>query len=179
MKSSIYNKRGLNMNTEIPNSPLYGDVPTSVVLKNAPLKGVIFQVRFPRIAKIFDEQFIADFQEQIRPDYPNFHREIVSGVDVNIVGDKIQQMDRSDVIWRFFDASDIFRISLFADSISIETTEYTTRADLLEKFEVILGFLNSTISPNFATRLGVRYVNQISDPKIMLGLDKMFTTRVT
>ena len=46
--------------------PLFGEVPDRVLLSGAPLVRVLGQVKFPRIAKIAEESYIANFQEAIR-----------------------------------------------------------------------------------------------------------------
>jgi len=52
--------------------PLFGEVPERVLLSSAPLVRVLGQVKFPRIAKIAEESYIANFQEAIRGEYPHF-----------------------------------------------------------------------------------------------------------
>ena len=56
-----------------PNNPFVGPVPPTVHLPNSPLTSVLVQVKFPEILSIAKTEFIADFQESIRADYP-LHR---------------------------------------------------------------------------------------------------------
>ena len=61
--------------SDVEIDPLFGDEPDRVHLERAPLVRVLAQVRFPKILKISDDTHIADFQEQIRRDYPLFAKD--------------------------------------------------------------------------------------------------------
>ena len=41
--------------------PLFGEIPERVLLSDAPLVRVLGQVRFPKIVKIGEESYIAEF----------------------------------------------------------------------------------------------------------------------
>lgn len=56
-------------------SPLSGPPPVEVPLNAPPIVRVIAQVRFPLIASIEKQEFIAQFQEAIRRDYPVLRQE--------------------------------------------------------------------------------------------------------
>ena len=69
------------------------------------------------------------------------------------------------VVWRFFDLKRINRVSLAADAITLETAQYASREDFLERFKSVLEALSSTISPTTRSRVGVRYVHRIQEER--------------
>ena len=52
-------------------SPFFGAVPPTVQLPNTPLTGVVVQISFHEVRSIATAEFIANFQEHIRADYPS------------------------------------------------------------------------------------------------------------
>jgi uncharacterized protein (TIGR04255 family) len=144
--------------------PLFGEVPDRVLLSNAPLVRVLGQVKFPRISKIAEENYIADFQEAIRDEYPHFQSDTIQGVDIVIDGNEVKHRQVTTVVWRFFDARRVLRVSLGPDAITLETASYVSRDDFLSRFEFILGKLVETIRPKLVQRVGFRYVDRLQDP---------------
>ncbi|RRH76581.1 TIGR04255 family protein [Falsigemmobacter faecalis] len=150
--------------------PLSGPIPDRVHLPSSPLVRVLAQVKFTRIAKISDERYISDFQEAIRADLPHFEADTVHNLDIQINGAEITPRQATTVVWRFFDPSRIHRLTLAPDALTLETTAYTTRQDFLGQFSAYLSCLADTIRPSLIDRLGVRYVDRISDPKDLSNL---------
>lgn len=144
--------------------PLFGEVPDRVLLSNAPLVRVLGQVKFPRISKIAEESYIADFQEAIRDEYPHFQSDTIQGVDIVVNGNEVKPRQVTTVIWRFFDARKVLRVSLGPDAITLETASYVSRDDFLSRFEFILGKLVETIRPSLVQRVGFRYFDRLQDP---------------
>lgn len=103
--------------------PLFGAVPDSVPLSNAPLVRVLAQVRFTKVAKIGDENYIADFQEAIRQEYPHFHADKVRSVELIVNDGGIAHKEVESIVWRFFDPQKTIRVSLNTDAISLETSQ--------------------------------------------------------
>lgn len=143
--------------------PLFGEVPDRVLLSNAPLVRVLGQVKFPRIAKIVEESYIADFQEAIRDEYPHFHGDTIQGVDIVINGNEVKPRQVTTIIWRFFDAGKVLRVSLGPDAITLETASYVSRDDFLSRIKFILEKLVETIRPSLVQRVGFRYVDRLQD----------------
>lgn len=143
--------------------PLFGEVPDRVLLSNAPLVRVLGQVKFPRIAKIAEESYIADFQEAIRGEYPHFQGEAIQGLEIFVVGNEVKQRAVPSFMWRFFDAQRLVRVSLAADAITLETAAYVSRDDFLARFEFLLSKLVETVRPSLVQRVGFRYVDRLGD----------------
>ncbi len=135
-----------------------------MLLDNAPLVRVLGQVKFPRIAKIAEESYIADFQGAIRGEYPHFMNETIHGLDIVLAGNEMKQRPITSVIWRFFDSSEVIRVSLMPDAIALETAAYVSRMDFLSRFELILEKLVMTVRPSLVERVGFRYVDRLLDP---------------
>ena len=145
--------------------PLFGEVPERVLLENAPLVRTLGQVTFPKIVKISEENYIGDFQEAMRGDYPHLQCDNMQAIEVNAGSAGLQHRATEIVVWRFFDLERINRVSLAADAITLETAQYASREDFLERFKSVLDALSSTISPTTRSRVGVRYVHRIQEER--------------
>lgn len=153
--------------------PLYGDVPTRVLLHNAPLVRVLAQVRFTKVAKIGDEKYIADFQEAIRKEYPHFQADKVRNVELLVSDGGIEHNEVEATVWRFFDTTKTIRVSLNTESISLEASKYISRQDFLDRLNAILQSLCDTIIPPLVSRVGFRYVNRLTDQNNLASLSKL------
>ncbi len=140
-------------------NPLVGGPPAEVTLRKAPLVRVISQIRFPSIASLEKSSFIAPFQENIRHDYPIMRPEVSQGLFIeNGIAEP-----RSNTIWRFFDQKEIWRASLGQNFLAIETKEYTSRKDFLDRLLKLLTAFNTQIGTEIVDRLGVRYVDRVTE----------------
>ena len=138
-------------------NPFVGPVPKTVSLPNTPLTGVLVQVRFPEVLSIAKTEFIANFQERIRVDYP-LH-ELKRDLFLELNNDGIRKGVTQN--WQFLDKSKQWRISLTSSFVSLETRVYQSRLDFIERTDTIMHALSATIKPSMTTRIGVRYVDQI------------------
>ncbi len=139
--------------------PIMGDPPREVPLGNAPLLRAIAQVRFPPITGIQNPDFIASFQEAIRPDYPVLRGEQVHRI---IFAAGSQAQAAPSTIWRFHDISQGWRVSLGSDFLALETTKYVSRIDFLERFGLLIRSLEDRFHPAMVDRLGIRYIDRVS-----------------
>lgn len=146
------------MITQLP-PPLGGPAPLEVPLAKAPLVRVIAQVRFAPILKIRDPGTVACFQETIRASYPILEEERVRHIAVGPTG---TPEIKDEVIWRFGDRSRAWRVSLARDFVSLETTRYENRQDLLDRLRVVLTGIEQTLDPQEAQRLGIRYIDRLT-----------------
>lgn len=140
-------------------SPLTGPPPAEVPLSDAPLVRVIAQVRFPLIAAIEGRELVAPFQEAIRKAYPVLRPEQSRNV---VFGPNGVMDTRSNTLWRFHHPDSAWRLTLAPDFIALETTDYTSRDDFMERLRVVLSALKERIDPQVVDRIGVRYVDRIS-----------------
>lgn len=139
-------------------TPLMGPPPLEVPLENAPLVRVIAQVRFPLLASVDNQDFIAPFQEAIRKDYPALRPEQGRGV---VLGPQGVVDTRINNVWRFLDSEGVWRVSLTSDFLALETTKYISRDDFLRRLEQVLAALRDHLNPQVIDRLGVRYIDRV------------------
>ncbi len=153
------------MTTTLPR-PMSGPSPAEVPLPHAPLVRVIAQVRFPTVLSIRNPDQVATFQEKVRSAYPILNQEQVRRVVLNTGQPASDPKIQEDVVWRFHDRDRKWRISLTADFVALETTSYTNRRDFLERLRSILEAVKTTVNPEEAFRLGVRYIDRITGPAL-------------
>jgi uncharacterized protein (TIGR04255 family) len=139
---------------------------------------VLGQVKFPRIAKIAEESYIANFQEAIRGEYPHFQSDTIQGVDIVIIGNEVRPRQLTTTVWRFFDARKVLRVSLGADAITLETASYVSRVDFLSRLEFILAKLVETIRPALVERVGFRYVDRLDNPSDLDALSDLINAEL-
>jgi len=139
--------------------PLSGLPPTEVPLQDPPIVRVIAQVRFPTILAIGNPSKIADFQERIRETYPILNEEEVQRI-VEIPG-SVPKI-RGESVWRFQDRDRQWRASLATGFLALETTRYESRRDFMDRLRKLLDALESTLRPQEASRLGVRYIDRMA-----------------
>jgi uncharacterized protein (TIGR04255 family) len=140
-------------------NPLTGPSPKEVPLHNAPLVRVIGQARFPLIAALGQQDSIAPFQAAIGTEYPVLRREQTQGLVIGPVG--IAQSPQQ-IAWRFHSRDEHWRVSVAADFIALETTEYVSRKDFLRRLEAVLQAADLHIKPSQIDRLGLRYIDRIT-----------------
>jgi uncharacterized protein (TIGR04255 family) len=139
-------------------NPLIALPPKEVPLKEAPLVRVIAQVRFPSILSIGEASFVAAFQEQIRGQYPVLQPEQTRSF---VFGPQGLEPAAPTMVWRFIDKTEKWRISLTSNFVTLETTDYLSRADFLQRFQEILVAIDTHIKPQVFERLGLRYIARL------------------
>ncbi len=143
--------------SNLADDPFFGPAPDTLPLKSAPLASVLVQVNFTEVFNIANQAYIANFQDRIRSDYP------ISQQDQGITMQMTQTGPQPTAVpnWRFIDADKHWRVTLTTNFFSLESREYTSRPDFVERVYKIATALNDTIAPNLVTRIGVRYINRV------------------
>lgn len=148
----------------VPPNPLSGPPPTEIPLAHAPLVRVIAQVRFPTILKIRKPDSVADFQETIRSVYPILEKEQVKKVTVQDTGGAPSVEE--EVIWRFHDKERNWRVSLGTGFIALEAFRYDSRKDFLTRLKAVLVGIETSLQPQEAIRIGIRYIDRIDNDNV-------------
>lgn len=143
--------------------PLVAPPPAEIPLKDAPLVRVIAQLRFPEILSVEQREFVAPFQEAIRSAYPLLRQEQTQGI---LLGPTVVAPARPQVAWRFSDIGGHWRVSLAPDFLALETTNYVSRLDFLDRLKTLVQALIEHIDPAQIDRLGVRYIDRITGPAV-------------
>lgn len=138
--------------------PLLGPPPREVPLRHAPLVRVVSQARFPLIAAIGHQDFIAPFQAAVGTDYPVLRREQTQEL---IFGPALITQP-PQTVWRFHSKDGQWRVSLSSDFIALETTAYQSRRDFLRRLGNVLQAADSHIKPSQVDRFGLRYIDRIT-----------------
>ena len=120
---------------------------------------VIAQVRYPLIASIEKQDFIAAFQEAVRENYPVLRSEQGNSV---VLGPQGVVDARSDTTWRFHEVDGPWSVALAPNFLALETRNYTSRDDFLQRLRHILQALRENVSPDVVDRLGIRYIDRVS-----------------
>lgn len=139
--------------------PLLGPPPKEVPLRNAPLVRVISQARFPFIAAVSQQDFVAPFQTAIGAEYPILRREQTQGIAFGPTG--ITQPP-AQTVWRFHSKDGQWRVSLSSDFLALETTAYQSRKDFLRRLEDVFQAADAHIKPSQIDRFGLRYIDRIT-----------------
>ena len=136
--------------------PFIGKVPSTVPLPETPLTGVLVQIRFPEVLSIAKVDYVAQFQEAIRSQYPLSEQDQNLVLQVGPEGAK-QTTFRN---WRFMDAERGWRVSLATNFVALETRVYASRQNFIERTATVAQALESTVNPGFMSRIGIRYVDR-------------------
>lgn len=136
-----------------------------VPLPQAPLVAVVAQVRFSPILSIGQSHAtdaVAAFQERLRPTYP--HLTVDHTHQINMTSPSQPHVSHSQ-IWRLADSRSHrpgWRVSLAQDFVSLETRQYHSRSDFLDRLRAVIEATATCFSPTDSTRFGLRYIDQLS-----------------
>ena len=141
--------------------PLSPTPTAEVPLPQAPLARVIAQARFPTILAIHDRGKVANFQEALRERYPRLSEDHVHRIELK--ANQAPNVDQS-LIWRLVDREQNprWRVSLGVNFVAIETSDYHSRQDFLDRLRVVLAAVETAFKPAEATRLGMRYIDRLT-----------------
>lgn len=143
-------------------TPLGGKPPAERHLQRAPLERVIAQIRFPVILKIEDQSAVSQFQEAIRSDYPVLQEMQTQTVQIQIGPSGPTAFPVTSRNWQFSDTSGTWKITLARDALTIESTSYESRADLLARWGVAISSLDAAFRPTIVQRIGSRYIDRVT-----------------
>jgi uncharacterized protein (TIGR04255 family) len=133
-------------------------------LHNAQLALVVAQVQFPAILSIqADQALLARFQDRIRNKYPYLFLGQQFGFNIGPQGVE-QPQQASSRLYQFADAEREWMVTLTANSIALETRDYTDYEDFSERLLRILASAQDVYKIPNRQRLGLRYVNEIRHP---------------
>ncbi len=140
-------------------NPFQQDEIQEIPLDPSPLIRVISQVRFPSIVSIEKPSFIAAFQEELRQQFPILESQEQTVVNLSTSPDNVER--KISTVWRFFDNSQKWRITLTQDFLALETINYTSRSDFKAKLSFVLQALSDHIKPSACLRIGTRYIDLV------------------
>ncbi len=137
---------------------------------------VVAQMRFERLASIGSEDFIAGFQEAIRGVYPVMQQEQQAGVLIGPDGQIATAA--AGTVWRFDERPEGWQVALAPDFVALSVSRYTRRRDFLDRLRTVLIAAQRELRVRFCERLGVRYVDRVTDPALLIRLPELLRPEV-
>ncbi len=140
-------------------NPLRASPPKEVHLPKAPLVRVIAQVRFNPDLALENQKRIAPFQEKILSSYPTLEIE-----EVPLFPRPYQAapVEKTKTIFRFYDISKAWRVSVCHDFLALETTAYSSRKDFTGRMEQLFSALKKISRTKEVQRIGIRYIDRVT-----------------
>lgn len=126
------------------------------VFPRSPLKNVICQVRFDEILRVTQEP--VSFQEAMRQRFPRFGRQ--QGVQL-VFGAGVGHAGLASG-WQFRTQDGSTVLTLSSGALSLETSRYVDFPSFRSDLTTALAALTSIYNPNQFTRIGLRYVNEVT-----------------
>lgn len=161
-----------------PDTPFGSEDVPEVNLDRSPLVEVLAQVRFPAIMGLSRGDSLIDFQNALRREYPVLRQEQQTVVVIASQGLATAPQDTTDTLWRFSDGEGTWTLTVAPNFIALDTKRYRSREDFFERLERALAAFEEHVSPVLYDRLGVRYVNRLSEPAQLERLPSLVRPQV-
>jgi uncharacterized protein (TIGR04255 family) len=131
-----------------------------VLFRKAPIVLALAQVRFPVLVKFSEPQFIDEFSQAVRDEYPRSERTVqvpslFSPEHAQVIG---------TTLWRFSTEDERWSLVLAESALTLEVRGYSSIDEFVSRFSVALQALVERLRPTRQTRLGLRYVNEFRMP---------------
>ena len=133
------------------------------IYRNNQLAEVICQLRFPEIL-IIGANPPAEFQEEIRADYPRYtaRKESPAPRITGTPGHFALDKQPETINYQFVSEDGIWRINMTSRFISLSCSRYTCWEDFAGKLDKPLAAFIKVYKPAYFERIGLRYMNFIS-----------------
>jgi uncharacterized protein (TIGR04255 family) len=141
-------------------------------LSDAPLKLAVVQVRYAPVHAVEKRELIADFESAIDDRYipqgPEYAQSFTIQVGPGPAAMPVAPAPPTpDVVWRFHDEERALRISLSSSSLALESIDqYEHFPSFSEEFGRVLHEFSAVFHAKRRLRLGLRYVNEITDTRL-------------
>jgi uncharacterized protein (TIGR04255 family) len=131
-----------------------------VLFRKAPIALALAQVRFPVLIRFSEPQFIDEFSQAVRDEYPRSERT----VQVPVLFSPEQAQVLGATSWRFSTEDERWSLVLSENALTLEVRGYSSVDEFAERFSVALRALVERLRPTRQTRLGLRYINEFRMP---------------
>ena len=138
-------------------------------LDNAPLKVALAQVRFAPVHAIEKRERVADFQELLSDSYIAGEGQTPQTVTIQFGNESVIRpaaIAAPETVWPFDDPARGWSVALSSTSLALEAGTYQDFDDFLDELRSVLGALEEAFDPKRRTRLGLRYINEITDRRL-------------
>lgn len=166
------------MDNRVRFRPFTGDTGRQVRLENAPLALVLLQVRWPSHSQ-FERDFEAlalDFGDGLE-EFPLFDRIHENGVQITPEG--VSAIEGATAYrWRSID--DVWTVSLTRNFVSLYCSPHAGYqfSEMRDHLGRVVELMETVLRVKRLDRVGLRYVNRISQPDVMSALNEVFDSRV-
>lgn len=142
----------------------FDDAPLEEVdLPKSPLVVALCQVRFPKTPELTTTNGITKLHEAWRVQYPILREGQQVGVMLTPAG---VSQGEPEKLWQFSDKSSTWSVTLADNYVTLLSTGYKSRQDLVSRFRVILEAILTVADPVIHDRIGLRYVNRVAGPAL-------------
>jgi uncharacterized protein (TIGR04255 family) len=138
-------------------------------LDGAPLKVALAQVRFAPVYAVEKRERVSDFQERLPAGYVAREAQVAQTVTIQFGPSQSHAAPPSlapETVWPFEDRKRGWSVSLSSSSLALEAGRYDDFDDFLAEFRTVLAALAGAFQPQECRRLGLRYVNEITDERL-------------
>ncbi len=133
-----------------------------VALTEPPIVRALVQLRFGPVLSLIEDSQVAQFQDHIRGEYPNFSKH--QAMQLILGPDGVTQLGSGEQLFQFSSA-DGWVLTLAAGFLAIDTSVYTSRTDLVTRVASAVDALAAVVGASTPwQRLGARYVNRLEGP---------------
>lgn len=138
-------------------------------LSQSPLRLAILQVRYGALLAVEQAGRVAAFEEALGSDFEFVNREVAQLIRVYVgdTGLEPPHPSPSDSVWRFKHVTNDWHIVLSASSLGFEANSYWDYNDLSSSFRSVLAAFADVFTPSRQLRVGMRYINEITDSRIL------------
>lgn len=156
------------MNGSAP-TPFSGEPPRTIALHPPPLAIVLTQVRFSETPELLSEQALVAIDERLRDLFPVISREkeVVWPLGPDVVG---KSGPDEFSVRRLASKDGDLRAGIGSNFVSLETSRYSTHQEFFGAFRRLLDAVAAHAEPQRVERLGVRYVNQVTEESLLEDL---------
>jgi uncharacterized protein (TIGR04255 family) len=158
-------------------SPFGSEPIKEIHLARAPLVKVLTQIRFPSLSKLRDEETVTRLTSVFSDDYPLVQDQRAINLVITPTG--VSQQQAGQRIWVLRSSSEEWKVSISENFLALETIRYNYRQEFIDRFNSAIQILMEEVHPPYFERLGMRYINRISDQNIIGGrLNRMIRSEM-
>jgi uncharacterized protein (TIGR04255 family) len=129
-----------------------------VPLSNPPIVRALLQLRFGPVLSLVGDEYVAAFQERVRRTYPLVSKE--QAIQLLLSPDGVTQQS-GETMWKFANP-DGWTLTLAVGFLTLDTTRYTSRGELVTRFRSAVEALADVVGPTTSwSRFGARFVNRL------------------
>lgn len=155
------------MSAEQLASPFGEQFVEEIHLGRAPLAKVLAQIRFPGLSALREESAVNNFVSLLDREYPLLQEK--RGINLVVSPSGVTQQATNQRIWSVRSRDESRTVSVAENFLALESTKYQTRDEFIAQFEQALQKLFGIVEPPYGERIGMRYINRITDQDLING----------